>query len=343
MTTIREIARLAGVSVTTVSNVLNNKPNVGAETRNRVLRIIEQENYRPNSAARELVTQRSQSLGIVFPYVPSDGNVAERGLNYYVSEVIMGIEKTVQAAGYDLLIAGSSGEAGEDPPPMLKNGRVRGVFLVGGMFDDQYVLQLATQGIPIVMVGTHVDQDHIDCIVADNFRGAYNATKHLISLGHSRIGFVNTPAKAKTSFEKENGYRQALLENDIPFEESLVAQGDFSTASGYRAAQILLRRYPRPTAFFSSDDAMAVGIMRAVQELGLSIPGDVAIVGFGDSFMATQVTPTLSSIKVPKEKMGIIAAKRLLEIISGDGIEEKLHITVSSELVIRESSSIRPS
>lgn len=321
----REISKATGVSITTVSNVLHKKGRVSASTRKRILAAAKELGYFQKQ--RSLV---SGQLGVIY-YAPPQ----ERGGSYYTAEAISAIQEVVSKQNYQLnfhIIDGLNAQA----PPMVEEGNIEGLLVIGGSISDRLVEKLVCQKLPLVLLYTEHPTLDLNCVLADNQKGAYLASRHLLELGHRKIGFVNGWSRTHTSAAKLAGYRQALSEGGLAFEPSLCAEGNFTTEGGASQIAKLLERNPALSAVFVGDDIMALGAMRQAQAMGKRIPADLAIVGFGESPFSAHSQPPLSTVCVPKRLIGALGAQRLLTLLQGDS--EPLKILAPTKLIIRESS-----
>lgn len=334
MITLKDIADKLGVSIATVSNAINGKGNVSTDTRNKVLTLATEYGYQIDRNQSEDEVKNVKNIGVIFPEILKGNN---EYTNYFVSDVLIGVEKEVRQKGYNLLLSGIGRGVDVDSIPMLKKGDVEALLIVGGVFEDRFMASIKENyDIPVVIVGTFSSEISIDAILADNRMGGYQATKHLIELGHSKIGLINSPSTTKTSAGKKDGYRDALQTYDLPYRPELICEGDFSVESGYHLAFQLLQQ-EGPTALFVGDDLMAIGAMNAINSLGMRVPDDVAVIGFGNSPPSLYTLPSLTTINIFKEKMGRLATNRLFEQLDEGGDETNLRILLSTQLVTRDS------
>ena len=334
----RDIAQLAKVSTTTVSNVLRGRGRFSAATERSVLEAAEQLGY-----FKKMGLAPGRTLGLLFctPPVPDRDRAVSHDLpafaSFFTAEAVEAIERVVSALGYQLLFQiVRETDSETDLPEMVRQRSVRGAFLIGGSIRDDFIRAVHRRGIPTVLVFTHVEHSEINSVLVDYMDGAYQATRHLIGLGHRRVGLINGWRHTRTSDAKLDGYRRALERAGLPFDPGLVVESDFTFEGGEACAAAMLSRKDRPTALFVADDLMALGAMRAAYALGLAVPGDVAIVGFGDGPMARASNPPLTTVRVPNRVIGEIAAKRLIELMEGD--DKPAHrIVLAVELVVRRS------
>lgn len=326
--TIFDVAREAGVSYATVSRVINNKDHVKPEKRERVLRAMTRLGYVVNQQARSLAGGKSQVIGLVVPGVDSS----------YIGEIIRGIDEELASASYDLMLYTTHRRKTRESTYVatLTQGLADGLLLVLPRDPGAYMDALRWRGFPFVVIDHQGLDDTGPAVCATNRQGGYDAARYLIELGHRRIGFITGTLDVRCSTDRLAGYRAALSEFGLPLDPALVREGDFQQPDGYRGARELLALPDPPTAIFSSNDVMAFGVMEAVRECGLRIPGDISIVGFDDIPQATHVNPQLTTVRQPLEKMGRLAARMLLELI-GNPRSEAARIELPTELIVRDS------
>ena len=327
---IKEVALKAGVSIATVSRVLNDKGPVAVETRQRILAAIEQLRYVPHGAARSLITNQTDTIGVLLPDLYGE----------FFSEVIRGIDLAARRSGFHVLISGFHSDRAEIEAVLRAlRGRVDGLIVLSPDVDAQSLRRNLPETLPVVLLNTPVEGDGaaFDAINLDNHGGAFAMVRHLAGLGHRRIAFLRGPEENADARERLRGYRDALLALEIAGEEALELGGDFSEESGYRAGQRLLSLQPRPTAVFAANDSMAIGCLFALREAGARVPGDIALAGFDDIPIARYITPSLSSVHVPIAELGTRAMERLLHAVDSKNGHERRQETVATTLVVRGS------
>lgn len=315
--TIDDIARLAGVSRTTISRVLNHKPDVDPATRERILRIIEEQNFVPSSTASGLAGGRSRLIGILIPAWAWP----------LIPDLTPGIVEAVKQTPYELVLYSINDEDIERDRSDVINRLLASQLTAGllAIYPDrasQHLTRLYKQGFPIVII----DDQEVQVtpwVGADHTTGAYTAVRHLIGLGHRRIAHIQGPPEYLVSHDRYEGYRKALLEAGITPDPSLVLEGDFLPPSGRACASKLFALPPeeRPTAIFAASDQMAYGVLNAAEDYGLSIPRDVALVGFDDDAPSAHTRPPLTTIRQPYFEMGQRGIELLLSML--DDREEK--------------------
>ncbi len=332
--TAEDVARLAGVSRTTVSLVLNGVSGIRirAETRQRVLEAAARLNYRPHAGARHLVRGRSEVIAFVMRQTP-DQIFADA----FLPEVLRGLSGTLREASLHLLIFPlSPDQAPEETALLLQERRVDGMILSGPRFEDQEWLERWGQEIPVVLLG-HLAGSALPSVDVDNAQAAAMATRHLLGLGHRRIGLItNAPLSYTASYERWLGYRRALEEAGVPYDETLVAFGAFTPASGAAAMERLLALPDPPTAIFVASDVVAFGALQAARRRGLRVPQDLALVGFDDVPLAAYVDPPLSTVHLPAEDLGREAGRLLLQWIQ-EGRPPTTRIRLATGLIVRQS------
>jgi DNA-binding LacI/PurR family transcriptional regulator len=332
--TSRDVAEHAGVSRTTVSFVLNDVPgvNISEETRKRVLQAAEELGYVPDASARSLASRRTRTLGLVL--VRNQSHVAA---DAFLPQVIHGLAESTRRADFRLLL-----EPVEDINhpntyiSLARSKQIDGIILSGPRSDDEQLAALVDEGFPVVLLGQL--PGNAACFVdVDNRSAAREAVEHLIHLGHQCIGCItNAPREYTGGADRLAGYRDALESAGLPFEERLVRFGDFVAESGYQAAHSLLQDITRPMALFVASDVVAFGAMAAIRERGLTIPGDVALVGFDDVPLARYVDPPLTTVRLPAAELGRQAGQVIVNLVQ-DGEMAVRNMILETELIVRAS------
>lgn len=339
--TLSDIAVSVGVAPMTVSRVLNQTGYVSSETRDRVLSAAKEMNYRRNGLARSLKRQRTDTIGLVL------GDIS----NPYSTELARAVRQAATANRYNLFICISEHSAEEDIAAFesLTNHSVDGLIVATRANDagDEYLKSIVENNVPVVVIGRDFHHENIDYISADNFDGGFEATQHLIDLGHRRVGFIGATFDRETKLKRLQGYLSALEKHQIEIDERLVTgrreaksgvPGYSTEEIGYEGMKRLLSLPNRPTAVFARNDFTAIGAMTAIKESGLRIPQDVAIIGFDDIPLASHMSPSLSTVRQPMRLQGQIAAELLLKRIESDEIFGREERILNCELIIREST-----
>ena len=330
--TIRDVAREAGVSVATVSRVFNDSGPVGEETRQRILDVATRLRYTPDSAARSLITRRTNTLGVLLPDLYGE----------FFSEVIRGIDPTAQRRGYHILVSRSHNDRRELEAAMrAMRGRVDGLVVMSPDIDAEALVDNLPADCPVVLLNCAVEGSDFDSLNIDNFGGAHAMVSHLIALGHRRIAFIAGHERNHDAAERQRAYRAALEDGGIEWREEWERPGDFTEASGYRAAAEIAGLSPRPTAIFAANDSMAIGALSALREAGVRVPEDIAVAGFDDIPIARYMSPPLTSVHVAISELGERATRTLLHAVEEKNQHRKHQETMPTTLVIRESCGSR--
>ncbi len=332
MANIKDVAREARVSVATVSRVFNGGARVSEGTALRVRAVATRLDYVPDAAARSLITGRTHALGVVLPELHGE----------FFTEVIRGVDRAAREHGLHLLVSGSNTDAASFEAALRSmRGRVDGLIL---MTPDRVTSSAAERfrdQVPVVLLNPATAAGPCDSITFDNAGGAALMTRHLLSLGHTRVATVTGPIDNVDANERRQGYRDAMHAAGRA-DLALELQGDFTEVGGHHAAMALLALTPRPTAVFVANDHMAVSLLATLRERGVSVPGDIAVGGFDDIAMARYLTPALSTVRVDLDTLGRLAVARLLERSRGDAPAQGRVERLSAALVIRESCGFAP-
>jgi LacI family transcriptional regulator len=328
--TIDDIARHAGVTKTTVSRALNDRPDVNPETRDRIAEIAERLGYVPSVTAKVLRTGRSHSMGMALPSFSWPG----------ILEILRGVSDVLDGLGYHVtLFPLNRGEEAERDlvfrvmPSMPLDGLI--MILPPGML--RYVGELASRGTPVVLIDDRVEHRDRDfpSVGTTNVTGAQVITRHLLQLGRRRVAIITGPDEQDVSKNRLKGYRIALEEAGVPFREELVVPGTFEPPSGIAAVQSLLASGARFDAIFASNDQMALGALRTLHAAGVRVPQDVALAGFDDDVAGRFTIPALTTVHQPLYEMGSAAGRTVVAAAEGQPIER--HIEIPARLVVRES------
>lgn len=327
MATIKDVAKSAGVAVSTVSYALNGSSKVSEETRNKVLKAAEELNYIPNSFAQNLKKSKKDLIALIV-----------LGINGPVHDkLIMGIQDVAVMFGYNLIIFCEANSQSAASYSFLKENIVDGAIIMSSNITDKEVLELSSTGLPLVLLDRKLDSSDVCSVLIDNRKGASEAVRHLIELNHKKIGFINGPENSYDNADRFKGYLDTLCSYGLDAKDSYILKGAFTEQSGYDVMKKFLDESREiPTAFFSANDEMLIGAMRAIKEKGLQVPEDIALIGFDDIQAATYVHPTISTIKRPLYELGSFSAHTLFNLITGK--MKSSGITLDVELVIRESS-----
>jgi LacI family transcriptional regulator len=329
--TLEEIAQLSGVSRSTVSRVINDHPNVKSEVRERVLRVVAETGYHPDPAARSLAGRRTGVIGLVIPRA-----VTMLFNDPYIPRLLQGITQTCNAHDYTLSLFLLHTKEEEDKlhPRILRTQLFDGVIVQAAQIGDALISQMVEHDVPFVMIGRPENDSVISFVNADNVIGAYTAVSHLIQLGYKRIASITGPCDQSAGLDRRQGYMNALRDRGRGCDDNLIVQGDFTETGGYINMQRLLPH--KPDAVFVASDTMAFGAMRALRQVGLSVPQDVAMVGFDDLMPSATSDPPLTTIRQPILRVGAQVVETLIDILH-NGLKPARRIVMPTELVIRSS------
>ncbi|WP_311198846.1 LacI family DNA-binding transcriptional regulator [Paenibacillus hexagrammi] len=291
-----DVAHRAGVSPTTVSRVLNDSQLVTDETKLKVQKAIEELGYLPHASAKSLRSQKTMTIGVVVP----DINVS------YYAEIIKGIENVAYANKYKVLICDSdnSSKKERDYTNLLLDRTVDGLLLTQSQLSDEEIIRIHEYGFQLGVIGRYIEHPTLPCVYTDNRSFSTKVVDYLIENGHERIAFIGGYMDASDSIDRFEGYKQAILNHDIPYLASLVEHGDFDEAGGYAAFMRLLAQGERFSSVFAANDEMALGVYRACKEQAIHIPGELSVVGVDNNRISQYVTPALSTVNQPKYRMG---------------------------------------
>jgi LacI family transcriptional regulator len=339
--TIRQLARLSGVSIGTVSRALNGYTDVNPETRERIVRLARELDYTPAAAARSLVTQRSHVIGVFLETGEGHPDLQHP----FFHEVLVGVKNAIGAGGYDLLLFASENPGnGYGEHSYLKRARhhnVEGVVLFGVDPDDGEVRRLVRSEMACVGVDVELVGPKTEYVISDNMSGIGLAMRHLHDLGHRRIATITGQLDKKTGADRLRAYRGETQALGLAYRDEYVAYGDFYVESGHREMARMLALDEPPTAVVAASDLMALGAIRAIAEAGLSVPDDVSIVGFDDIQLAGHVHPPLTTLRQDKAGLGAAAGRALMALIDGE-TDLPEAVTLPVQLIVRGSTTSPP-
>jgi LacI family transcriptional regulator len=307
MVNIKDVAEKAGVSITTVSHVVNETRYVSEDLRMRVFDAMKELNYRPNSLARSLRSGRTRTIGLVLPDIS----------NLFFAEISRKIEDRGFDYGYSVILCNTD----ENPDKemlyvdVLMEKQVDGIIFISAGAENEDIFNLDNVDVPIVIADRDISSSNSDVVLVDNFKGGFDAANYLLSLGHHRIGCITGPSKVTPSAQRVEGYKKALMEADIQIDEKILYAGDFGFESGESAMWTMLNNPDLPSAVFVCNDMMAIGAIRAIQVTGRKIPEDISLIGFDNIPFAGTVYPSLTTIAQPIHEMADIAVDLLVERI----------------------------
>ena len=334
--TIYDIANKLKLSPATVSRALQDNPAVTKQTRKKVFAMAEKIGYRTNQFARNLRKQKTNTIGVIVPRLNS----------HFMSSVIAGIEHFANSEGYNLIISQSSEIASKEAANArtLFNNRVDGllVSLAYDTTDLSHFESFIKKDIPVIFFDRVAEFGHSTSIVINNQKAAYEVTQHLIRQGCKRIVHLTAASAQNVYADRLQGYKQALLANSLPFDETYVLTGNLSLEAGKKAAETILKMDPRPDGIFVANDNCAVGCMLTLKKAGIRIPEDIAVAGFNNDPVSQVIEPNLTTINYPGYEMGEVAARQLIHHLKGDTkVQTTNSIILRSELIIRDSTQRR--
>ncbi|MCS7062077.1 MAG: LacI family DNA-binding transcriptional regulator [Anaerolineae bacterium] len=334
MLTLDQVARLSGVSRTTVSRVINNSPHVRPATRDKVWRVIQETGFQPNLVARSLAAGRTRMIGLLIPRP-----VTNLFNDPYFSVVIQAVASACNAHDYSvtLWLAEPTFER-HMARRLLNQTLVDGVIVSSAQLDDPVLHALIDSKRPCVVIGRHAASDCLSYIDVDNRGGAFAAVRHLIDLGRQRIALISGPRNTAPGLDRHEGYREALAQAGLPYDSALAEESDFTYEGGCQAMRRLLNQHP--DAVFAGGDILAVAALHVIHGAGLKVPEQVAVVGFDDLGLAVSARPPLTTIRQPVHQSGSLAVETLIDLI--DHPEHKpRHLVLPTELIVRTSCGAR--
>lgn len=327
--TIYDVAREAGVSMATVSRVVNNNPNVKPQTRKKVFEAIERLGYRPNAVARGLASKKTTTVGVVIPDI-SNANFAE---------VARGIEDIANMYHYNIILCNADKKKEKEIRVIntLLEKQVDGLLFMGGNVTDEHVQAFRTSNVPIVLCGTTDEHHAIPGVDINHEKAAIDAVQALINKGHRRIGMISgTLQDPNNGFARYQGYKNALEQAGIPLRDELVRIGNYHYESGVDAGKYFLELSERPTAIFAATDEMAIGAIHAIQDAGLHVPEDFSVISVDNTRMASMVRPLLTTVAQPMYDIGAVSMRLLTKLMNKETVQHP-KIELPHEIIERQS------
>ncbi|CCJ33200.1 LacI family DNA-binding transcriptional regulator [Caloramator australicus] len=318
--TIKDVAKLANVSISTVSRVINNAPNVNPNTRKRVLDAINKLNFKPNKIAQSLTATAFPAIGIV--------SLTRFSNEAFLPLILQSIGEVADKKDYEIVLNTSKDENQEIKKciSMIESKVIQGIIILSSKVNDPLIEKLYEMKFPFVLLGRYTNEriaNEIYSVDTDNFADSKEAVEYLFKLGHNRIAFIHGPLKYVVSQDRLSGYIEAHKEAAIPVDYSIIKDGGSSIKEAYLAAKEILKNPNPPTAVFVSDDSKAVGVYRACQELNLKIPDDISVIGHNNYEISQILSPQLTTIDVPIKDLGIIGTRKLFDLIEGIPTEKR--------------------
>jgi DNA-binding LacI/PurR family transcriptional regulator len=331
MATIKDVAQTANVSTATVSHVLNGTRYVSEELRERVLKAVNDLDYQPSQIAASLRTKRTQSIFLIIPDIA----------NPFFPPLVRGAQDAFDRKQFAVIVGNTDRRYDRELEflNLALRTQADGIIINPTQIGYDDLREVIERGVRLVLIGTHIDHPDLDIVRVDNRAGAYDAVRHLIDLGHLRIAMVCGPLHTSSAWQRYEGYQRAMEEAGLPIQPGWVVEETFDQDGGYRGTQKLLTHREHPTAIFATADLMALGVMQALRDAGLSVPHDMSVVGFDDIPAATLTTPALTTINQPKYEMGKRAAELLLARITGRKLTRSRHGLMEYGLIVRGSTA----
>ncbi|WP_337098723.1 catabolite control protein A [Paenibacillus sp. YIM B09110] len=327
--TIYDVAREAGVSMATVSRVVNNNPNVKPATRKKVYEAIERLGYRPNAVARGLASKKTTTVGVVIPDIS----------NALYAEVARGIEDIANMYHYNIILANADKKKDKEIRVIntLLEKQVDGLLFLGAPVTEEHLQAFKTANVPIVLCATTDESGQVPSVDINHENAAFDAVMSLVGKGHKRIamisGTLQDPANGYARFQ---GYKRALEASGIPYDDSLVRIGNYRYESGADAMKYFIELSERPTAVFSATDEMAIGAIHAIQDAGLKVPNDFSVISVDNSRMASMVRPQLTAVAQPMYDIGAVSMRLLTKLMKKENVEQS-QVVLPHEIVVRQS------
>ncbi|WP_046214533.1 LacI family DNA-binding transcriptional regulator [Paenibacillus wulumuqiensis] len=321
--TIKDVAALAGVAVSTASYALNGIGRVSSKTRDKVIEAAKQLNYQKNGIASDLKRSKTNTIALLLSDLSGP----------YYSSLIKGVQEVSLNNGYDLIACSSIGGDSSTAVKFIKEKRVDGAIILAHNIPDRTILESAREGFPIVMLDRRLEHESVCYVEADHEKGGTLATNYLIESGHRQIAFVSGPASSKHNNDRYNGFVRAMNQHNLTIEPRWNLIGNFTEEGGYRAIKLMLAQGNLPEAVFFANDEMALGGITALYEAGLRVPEDISVIGFDDIVQARFLNPALTTVRQPDYEVGALAVHLIFQILKGESVAQ--HYTLDTELVIR--------
>jgi len=334
--TIKDIAKISGVSIATVSNVVNNKGRVSKNTKDKIAKIINEKNYKPSLSARSLKKQNSRLISVIVPFLKK-GEFEE---NPFFWQLITGVESVARNQSFHVMLTGVSNN---EDLSFVHNRHLDGMIVVGIKEKTTLFNRIINIDVPCVFMDSYLSSEDYFQVNSDDRLGGYLATKHLLNMGHDKIMLLSSSdivsKESDVDYQRWLGYRQALNEDNVSYDKELVYRGGQSMLSGYYAAQDIYNKLDKVSAVFVLSDIGAMGLIKGLRELGVSVPRDISVMGYDDIFYTDFMLPSLTTIRQDIIKKGRTAISLLLNQVNNNISTNKRKVILPVELKVRESSS----
>ncbi|MFC0525842.1 LacI family DNA-binding transcriptional regulator [Pontibacillus salicampi] len=329
MATIKDVAKRAGVAISTVSYALNGNEKVSQATMDKVLKAAKELNYQKNGFASDLKRTKTNTIALILSDMSGP----------YFSELIKGVQEVAASNQYDLIACSSVGGDRSTATKFLKEKRVDGAIILASNISTKLIEESAREDFPIVVLDREVENPYAVHVEVDNQHGAFQAAEYLMKRGHRSIGYVSGPVDSHDDQERFKGYKSALDKYDIPFQSKWKIGGDFTRDGGYRATKMLIVQQNLPDAIFYANDEMAIGGLQAFTEKGIRVPEDISIIGFDDIQLSEYVTPPLTTVRQPKYEAGALAVHIIFQMLAGEEVEK--YFNLSTDFIERSSVQLK--
>ncbi|MCR8845381.1 LacI family transcriptional regulator [Paenibacillus sp. SC116] len=325
MATIKDVAKLAGVALSTASYALNGDSKVSAKTRTKVLEAASQLNYRKNGFAMDLKRSRTKTIALILTDLSGP----------YYSELIQSIQDVALARGYDLIACSSMGGRDSTAVKFLRENRADGAIVLAYNISNDTLKECASERFPIVIMDREISSNYLINVLVDSELGGYTATRYLIEKGHKTIAYISGPTSSYDNQRRYEGYLRALQEAGLEEKTKWRLSGNFVREGGYRATKMMIMQGELPSAVFYGNDEMAIGGLKAFEESSIVVPDDISVIGYDDIQLAEYVNPSLTTIRQPKREAGSLAGHLLFQMMDGDEVNPAYKLGI--ELMERKS------
>ena len=325
-----DIADEVGVSINTVSRALNDKPDVNDQTKREILQKAEDLNYQPNRFAKGLRKSKTSTIGVIVADI----------LNPFFAGVLKGVEKTARRENYSIIVQDTSENYENEMSAIqtMLGEQVDGLLITPVQTERDSIKHLQKSGLPFVLLGRFFEELETNYVVTDDVKGAYKVIEHLIGRGHEIISMINGPSHISSSKERFLGFKKSMKKHNLEVFDSLIFNDVFTMDQGYNTAKEIIKTSPKPTAVFCYSDFVALGVLKATRDLGLTVPEDLAVVGYDDIFFSDSLDVPLTTVKIPKKELGMRSFKLLNELINNGSSQTIEEIKLETKLKIRKSA-----
>ncbi|GHV43519.1 LacI family transcriptional regulator [Spirochaetia bacterium] len=338
--TILDVAKKAGVSQSTVSLVINDSAKVSYKTRSRILKVIKDLGYIPNRGARSIVTSRTSNIGLLVVLennLSDDPYSMENIVNSFSTDIVAGVEQEIYTTNYGLIYARCDGRSEQELPKIVDPSYIDGLIIIGGSYTTGFLKAIEKTEIPTIITGSNYTTRKISSIFCDTYTAMKEMILYLIKIDRRSIALINSSNVSFNSEAKLKGYRDALIESGLPFDEKLVIATGFSGIDGAKAVRALLKAGKRIDAIACAFDGLAVGALRELYAQKIQVPQQIALTGFEDSWIASHAIPSITTVRIPKFKIGKMLLNNLLDILKGR-TNPGFKILVDADIIVRETT-----